>query len=578
MTSDIRIIPLDQLHSSTLNPRRTGEISFEDLVASIAAHGLLQNLVVSPREAGGFDVRAGGRRRAAIGVLSTAGRLPADLHDGVPCKVISAEGAGEAALAENVVRQDMHPADEFDAFSSLSQQGKSVAEIAARFGKEEIYVRQRLRLANIAPDLLQEYRDGKAELDQMMALALTDDQAMQVRVWKAAKHEWARDPEQLRAAITKSEMSINSKLGKFVGIEAYEAAGGVVRRDLFPSDDGPEAYFTDPELVHKVAQAKLEKTATKIAKEGWLWVEARPKFDFNDERVFGDAPYNYKGNKKVYDPAVIASAGAVVTIDFNGHTEVKRGLVRPADRKSVTQAAGGAPISGGKAPKATLPPGTLSFAATQRLQAEATAIVQSQVADTPAIALALLAAELACSVFAKTYDADYRTWICIRREHGGRIGGDHRAVVEASAAGKRMKELEDIWRELMPTSRSGIRTWVMMQDPTVVQKLLTFLIAREIEAVDVQTGQKNGVTKLAQHAEVNLADHWTPTQDWLAGLSRKAVVEMVREAAGKVAAAKVEKASKGEIPSIALAEIPPGWLPKALRAPKAKQAKAVAND
>ncbi|MGV2336354.1 MAG UNVERIFIED_CONTAM: hypothetical protein LVR18_20350 [Planctomycetaceae bacterium] len=54
------------------------------------------------------------------------------------------------SLAENVIRQAMHPADQFDAFASLIEQGKSAAEVASRFGVEESIVLKRMKLARVA--------------------------------------------------------------------------------------------------------------------------------------------------------------------------------------------------------------------------------------------------------------------------------------------------------------------------------------------------------------------------------------------------------------------------------------------
>src|SRR5690606_13127785 len=120
-------------------------------------------------------------------------------------------------------------------------------EISLRFGQPPLFVKQRLKLANVAPEILADYRAGDATLEQMMALALTDDQALQLRIWKGTKG-WQRDPDRLRAQITAKETSVNSKLGKFVGLAAYESAGGSVRRDLF----GEDVYLQDAELLEQL--------------------------------------------------------------------------------------------------------------------------------------------------------------------------------------------------------------------------------------------------------------------------------------------------------------------------------------
>ena len=82
--------------------------------ASILAHGLMQNLVVTADAKGGYRVIAGSRRLEALRALQAEGKLPGD--HAVPCQVASDEHALEMSLAENTVRLAMHPADEFEAF------------------------------------------------------------------------------------------------------------------------------------------------------------------------------------------------------------------------------------------------------------------------------------------------------------------------------------------------------------------------------------------------------------------------------------------------------------------------------
>lgn len=567
----IEHIPLSQLVPSPRNVRKTGGALIDDLAASIHAHGLLQNLIVSADGKGKFMVEAGQRRHQAMQQLVKADKLPAEYA--VPCKVLDTgiRASTEASLAENVIRQDMHPADEFDAFKELVDKSESIGEVAARFGKTEIYVKQRLKLANVAPEILREYRAGKATLEQMMALALTDDQALQYRIWKSAKNEWQREPRRLRDAITEKEFSTDSRLGKFVTLAAYEKAGGIVRRDMFAEDE--EAFLQDAELVAKLCSEKLERTAAKLLKDGWLWAEARTEFDYSDERVFGKVYPTYKGSKETWPDDVKASAGVIVTIGYNGQTEIKRGLVRPQDRKAATTAGGGKEVTGGK--KLSVP-GELSFAAVQRLQAEATGILQAEIAELPRTALALLAAELTGRAL---YDhGDYgtaqRQWVHIQREHSGRMPGNLRDVIPQSAAGKRFDEAEKAWKERLPKKKADLRGWLLEQEFDTIAKLLAFLSARELDLVDVSPDSKQGVVDLATSAQVDLSKHWAPSEAWLATLPKSVVISMVTDAAGKVAAAPLEKMKRDQLAMAAITQFPKGWLPKPLR-PKAAAKKVV---
>jgi ParB family chromosome partitioning protein len=239
---DLVRIALDQLQLSPRNARKIVSAGVEDLAASISAHGLLQNLTVQPtvNDEGGdfracYGVVAGGRRLAALKLLAQRGDLPETLaSDGIPCRLIHSDDVAlEASTAENTLREAMHPADQFDAFHAMIETGKPVADVAAHFGVTELVVKQRLKLANVNPQLVQIYREDGMTLEQLQALALTDNHEAQRQAWFTAQHDWERQPYRLRERITQREIESDSLLARFVGVAAYEAAGGPVRRDLF---------------------------------------------------------------------------------------------------------------------------------------------------------------------------------------------------------------------------------------------------------------------------------------------------------------------------------------------------------
>lgn len=567
----LQTIPLSQLKPSSRNVRKkAGGIA--DMAASIAAHGLRQNLTVIPRD-DGYEVSAGGRRFRALQLLEKEGRLPAALADGIPCMLTTDEAAAEVSLAENVVREAMHPADEFDAFKALADDGKTSDEIAERFGCEPKHVEQRLRLARVAPEILDDYRSGKANLEQMRALALTDDIKVQRAAWEAGKKaDWKRSPNELRDAITSKEIDGDSALGKFVGLKAYEAAGGVARKDLFSED----VYFPDHLLLEQLALAKLQKTVDKVVKEGWKWGEARLSFQYGDEQKFGKAPSSWKGGKQTWEPDTMAAAGIVVCIGYNGQADVKRGLVKPEDRNDAAKAAGGIDkIKGGKTAKPAKKPGELSFAAVQRVQAEAMAEIQRTIAGEPNLALALLVAEMAYTSLCPGFTGERRRWVFISRDHAGRVHGPHREIAETTVAGKAMEAAETEWRKRLPTTLPKIREWALAQErtnPQVLMNLLAFLVGRETECVDATPGQPSGITTLASAIDADLTEYWKPTEEWLATLPKSTILEIVRESGkgGKTTAVKLAKLGKAELPKAALAALPKGWLPRPLAPPKAK--------
>lgn len=194
--SNLITVPLSRLQLSPRNVRKTGGAEIQDLAASIAAHGLGQNLIITRNGGDVFEVEAGGRRLKALQQLAGAGTLPADWP--VPCKVVTLEQAAEISLAENQLREQMHPADQFTAIKALVDSGLDEAEVAARFGVTRLFVRQRMKLAKVSPKILDEYRAGKTTLEMIEAFAITNDVPRQERVYKKYR---GYHPTQIRRAL-----------------------------------------------------------------------------------------------------------------------------------------------------------------------------------------------------------------------------------------------------------------------------------------------------------------------------------------------------------------------------------------
>ena len=183
-TKELLSVQLSNLVASPYNARRHTVGQVEELAALIDAQGLLHNLVVTEQVVGRgkaskvrFAVAAGERRRRALLLLQQRGRLP-KTHE-VLCELVPPERAREVSVAENSGREALHPADEFDAFKALMDEGKGIEDVAARFGVSVLTVRRRLKLSAAAPKLLALYRQDGINLDQLMALSLSDDHEAQ---------------------------------------------------------------------------------------------------------------------------------------------------------------------------------------------------------------------------------------------------------------------------------------------------------------------------------------------------------------------------------------------------------------
>ena len=288
----IREIPLCRLALAPENVRKTPPDDFAQvqLLASIKAHGLLENLVARADGADTdgierFAVVAGGRRLAALKALADDGTLHAN-HP-VPCKIAANANAGELSLAENVIRIAMHPADQVVAFSTLADAGVTVAAIAARFGVNERIVEQRLRLGNAAPELLDAYRAEDIDLETLKAFAVTTDHDRQRAVWEQVSAQAHRPSAwQVKRLLTEERVPAGSAMARYVGVADYEAAGGRVLRDLFADEHENGVWLEAPALLNELAIKKLTAAADELATR-WKWAEAMAEVDWSATARYG---------------------------------------------------------------------------------------------------------------------------------------------------------------------------------------------------------------------------------------------------------------------------------------------------
>jgi ParB family chromosome partitioning protein len=159
-------VPLNKLKKSPKNARKVPhtEAHIAALAASFRAKRMLQPLVVEPEldeaeaPTGFYLVTIGEGRRLAHKLRAKLGEIPKTAK--IRCVVETALDAQEISLDENVTRNAMHPADQFEAFRDQAERrGFGPEEIAARFGVSPQLVRQRLRLGAVSPKLMAVYRE-----------------------------------------------------------------------------------------------------------------------------------------------------------------------------------------------------------------------------------------------------------------------------------------------------------------------------------------------------------------------------------------------------------------------------------
>lgn len=282
--------PLSALHLSPLNARQvTDPARVQDLIASMRSVGPLQNLVTTMETVGRKKkptpgVVAGGRRLTALRALAEAGEIDADFP--VRCELVPLERAIEISIAENTQREQMTPYEQLRAFKALADTGMPIEDTAASFGVTPLVVSRRLKLANLSPKLLALGEAGEATLEQLTALAVSDDHAEQEACWFTAE-SWSRNPHQLRSRLLGAKVKADSDpRALMVGVDAYRAAGGTLTNDLF-ADDG-SGYLDDVVLLDQLCQGVLNTAADELRCEGWATVE-----------IMGDGP-TYHGAGQGY--------------------------------------------------------------------------------------------------------------------------------------------------------------------------------------------------------------------------------------------------------------------------------------
>ena len=377
-------IPLNKLKKHPKNARKTphSEASIEGKAASIAAKGILQNLVVEPEldaegQPTGFYLVAVGEGRRLAQLLRVK-RKQIKKTEPIRCLIDTMNDAAEISLDENVTRENLHPADEYERFRELAEdRGWGAEEIAARFGVTAHVVKQRLRLGAVSPRLMQVYRDGGLTLDQLMAFAITEDHARQEQVF--ANLSYNRDPAQIRRDLTKANVPAMDRRAIFIGAEAYIEAGGKIIRDLFTEDRG--GFYEDAALLDRLVMEKLEGIAFRVrGDEGWKWWEAHIDFPHahgmrrvyphpvelsaEDAAVYAAVQEEYDrlsseyegadelpddvdqrfgeleaeiehidAKRHAYDLDDITRSGVFVVLDHDGGARIERGFVRPEDEK-----------------------------------------------------------------------------------------------------------------------------------------------------------------------------------------------------------------------------------------------------
>ena len=624
---ELLLIPLSQLRPSSRNVRTSGGASIPELASSIARVGLLQNLTVTAAGDGEhYEVVAGKRRLAALKLLAKRRKLD-KAHD-VPCLLVPDTSARTVSLTENMQREAMHPAEQFEAFAALVAEGRPVEDIAADFGVTPLVVQRRLKLANVSPRLLADYRADAVTLDQLMALAITDDHTAQEAAFYESP-QWQRSPQALREHLTEREIdATRDELARFVGIEAYEAAGGSMRRDLF-SDDTRGVFLTDASLLDSLARDKLATTADSVRAEGWAWVETAPRITSAELHGFQHARRNrrtpnkteakriaklqsrqqaiddrlnaddaediteeeasalYEESDKLgaeldtigqsllgFTPEMLAMAGAIVTVDHAGEVVIHRGLLREAEAKVLlVQERQGVQAGGEGESQMPTAPG-ISEKLARRLSAHRTAALQAEVARHPQVALVAVVHRLALRVVVDGYRSDDSP---INISASPQDGLDAFAPdIAQSPAFIGLREVRQAWAARLPSNSDALFAELLALPQEELLSLLAVCVAATVGAVTPHEDTLPAVA-LAQAVGLDMHPWWTPTAEgYFAHVSKAKAIEAVQVFAPEHTM-RLSELKKNDLASEAeRLAMGTGWLPVMLRAVESKAQEEVA--
>ncbi len=650
----IREIPLNKLFLSPRNMRQgetldpvTGEgaVPINDLLASFRARRtgkqtiVLQNLNVTEekgedgKSTGRFAVHVGGRRWRALSYMAQLKELPKTFN--VPCMVCATEAqALEESVEENYLKLDPHPAQRFKAFKSMSDEGRSNVEIAERFDTSELIVARRLKLAAVSPRIFELFEQNKVDLNQMEALTLSDDHAAQERAFFDFPNRHAHD---LRRRLVEGEKQTRDySLFRLVGAEAYTAAGGFIRQDLF-SDEG-HGYVADHALVEKLALERLEAEAAPIRLEGWKWVETLPAMSYQDKEKFGRVypqtlPLSDEALAQIaeveaelealsnaddedeeasarflelegelsklqeagedYTAEQMALAGVVVTVAYNGAITIERGLVRPEDNKAMKAMAREAAINGeeietkvgaGQNRRADGLPAAL----VEELTARRSLAISSQLMDNPLVALVALVHRLALITFYKrdSFGGVLSSAIVIDGGTHNHSVYKHGEGLDETEASKALEARKAAILATLPGQPEGLWDYLVTADPAHLMEIMAYCTARQVYTVDLGTAadqRRRNSHEIAGALGLDMADFWSPTASFFKRIPKEEISRAMSEGAGVEETPELAKAKKGELAERAERALDgKRWVPEILRTPPLAKAditpKALAVD
>ncbi|EJY0730825.1 ParB/RepB/Spo0J family partition protein [Salmonella enterica] len=602
-------VPLHALVKSPMNVRIVpySAESVRELADSIKGIGLLQNLVVHALPDGLYGVAAGGRRLAAMHLLVTESTLTPDWP--VRVKVVPESLATAASLTENGHRRDMHPAEQIAGFRAMAAEGRTPAQTGDLLGYSPRHVQRMLKLADLAPVILDALAEDRITTEHCQALALEDNPDRQVQVYEAAcQAGWHGKPEvqTIRRLVTESEVAVagNSKF-RFVGADAF--APDELRTDLFSDDEGG---YVDRVALDAALLEKLQWVAECLKEaEGWAWCAGRMEpvsrcggdatvyriqdepdavYTEQEQQRMDELQDQYDENQTASDetdamesemeaiecaaqlrawtPEMRAESGVVVSWRY-GEIGVQRGVMLREPSETEEE-----PAQVKTYERQPEPVDEISVPLLTRMCAERTLAVQAALMQQPEKSVALLAWTLCLNVFGSgaynrpaQISLDCKHYSLTNTAPSGKEG---LAFLTLMQEGQRLEKL-------LPEGWKQDFTTFFTLSTTDLTALLSFCTACSLDGM--QTRGTGGTTRspldtLETSLAFHLRDWWQPTKEnFFGSLKKPQIIAALNEAGLTGAARDAEKMKKGDAAERAEDLMRNNrWVPVWMRAPDAQ--------
>lgn len=366
-------IPLDRLSVSKANMRQGKKPpDIADILPSVIRRGVLSPLFVRPNcQDGHYEIVAGKRRYFAS--IEAAKQGQDDLA--LPCIVIGAgddADALEISMIENMLRQAPDPVTQWESYTRLVKEGRSVEAIAATFALTELQVKRILALGNLLPRIREAYRAEEIDAETVRHLTLATK--AQQKAWLTlfdGEDGYAPRGSQLKAWLFGGG-AISVKAALF---DMADYSGQIVT-NLFEED----GYFADSDAFWAAQQAEVEKRKAQYLDDGWSAVEIVPL-----QAHFSTWEYEKAPKRK----------GGRVYIDVNHRGEVTfhEGYLTTKEAQRLRKAESDG-ASGVATPKATRP--ELTSALTSYIDLHRHAAVRAELASHSGVALRVAVAHIIC--------------------------------------------------------------------------------------------------------------------------------------------------------------------------------------